>query len=77
MLCALTSADEVAYIEQREMADRKTASGKFRSMLIDIFDRTYPENVAWTVDRDRVAAYKAKVRINTDAMRARIAELLE
>ncbi len=75
LLCALTSAEQVGYVEQREM-DGKTASGKFRSMLIDIFGHTYPENVLWKVDRDAVAAYKAKVRDNTDEMRSRIAALL-
>ena len=74
-LCALTSADVVGYAEQRE-SDGSTASGKFRSMLIDIFGRTYPENVFWTFDRNRVAAYKAQVRRNTDAMRAHISEIL-
>lgn len=76
LLCALTSAEEVAYIEQRESNDRNLASGKFRSMLIDIFGETYPERIAWKVDRDRVATYKARVRRNTDAMRARLAALL-
>jgi hypothetical protein len=76
LLCALTSAEEVSYIEQREMGDRKTVSGKFRSMLIDIFGQSYPESIAWKVDRDRVTAYKAQVRSNTDALRARIAGLL-
>ena len=76
LLCALTSAEEVAYVEQRESGDRGLASGKFRSMLIDVFGETFPERIAWKVDRDRVAAYKAKVRRNTDAMRARLAELL-
>ena len=76
MLCALTSAEEVSYIEQREMGDRNMASGKFRSMLIDIFDQTFPESIAWKVDRDRVAAYKAKVRENTDAMHTRLTQLL-
>lgn len=76
LLCALTSAAEVAYAEQRETADKSVASGKFRSMLIDIFGQTYPENMFWKVDRDRVAAYKAKVRRNTDDLKARLAELL-
>jgi len=76
LLCALTSADQVAYVEQRESPDRALASGKFRSMLIDIFGQTFPENIFWKVDRDRVAAYKAKVRRNTDEMRARLADLL-
>jgi hypothetical protein len=76
LLCALTSAHEVAYVEQRELADRQTPSGKFRSLLIDMFGQTHPESIFWKVDRDRVVAYKAKVRRNTDAMRARLAELL-
>lgn len=76
LLCALTSAEEVAYVEQREQPDRTVASGKFRSMLIDMFGRTFAESMTWKVDRDRVAAYKAKVRRNTDAMRARLGELL-
>jgi hypothetical protein len=76
LLCALTSAAQVAYVEQREMDDRTFASGKFRSMLLDVFGQTFPETLYWKVDRDRVAAYKAKVRANTDAMRARLAELL-
>jgi hypothetical protein len=76
LLCALTSAAEVAYVEQRESADKSLASGKFRSMLIDVFGHTYPENIMWKVDRARVAAYKAKVRRNTDALRARVASLL-
>lgn len=75
LLCALTSAEQVGYIEQREM-DGKTVSGKFRSMLIDIFGQNYPENMFWKVDRDAVAAYKGKVRANTDQMRSRIAALL-
>lgn len=75
LLCALTSAEQVGYIEQREM-DGKTVSGKFRSMLIDIFGHNYPENMFWKVDRDAVTAYKAKVRANTDEMRTRIATLL-
>ncbi|MFM9862418.1 MAG: hypothetical protein ACKVRO_02325 [Micropepsaceae bacterium] len=75
LLCALTAAEQVGYVEQREM-DGKTVSGKFRSMLVDIFGHTYPENIFWKVDRDAVTAYKAKVRANTDAMRADIAKLL-
>jgi hypothetical protein len=76
LLCALTSAEVVAYAEQRESADKSLSSGKFRSMLMDVFGEDLPENVAWKVDRDRVAAYKAKVRRNTDAMAEKFAELL-
>ena len=76
LLCALASAEQVAYIEQREMGDRTHASGKFRSMLFDVFGQAFPENIFWPVDRNRVAAYKAKVRANTEALRAQLAALL-
>jgi hypothetical protein len=75
LLCALTAAEQVGYVEQREM-DGKHASGKFRAMLLDIFGQTFAENILWKVDRNRVAAYKAKVRANTDEMRQRLAALL-
>ncbi len=76
LLCALTSADEVGYREQRESGDPALASGKFRSMLIDVFGQTYPEGALWRVDRNDVAAYKALVRRNTEGVRNRIAGLL-
>jgi hypothetical protein len=75
LLCALTSAESVAYLEQREF-DGKEVSGKFRSMLIDIFGQAYPENKLWPVNRERVAAYKVKVRANTDKLKADLAALL-
>jgi hypothetical protein len=76
LLCALTSAEEVGYREQRESGDPALASGKFRSLLIDVFGRTYPEGALWHVDRDKVAAYRVRVRRNTEGVRDRIAELL-
>jgi hypothetical protein len=76
LLCALTSAEEVGYQEQRELPGSPLASGKFASMLFDIFGRTFPENVFWPVDRDRVAAYKAKVRANTEELRRHLTMLL-
>jgi hypothetical protein len=76
LLCALTSADEVGYKEQRESADRAMPSGKFRSMLIDIFGQTYPEGRLWRVDRGKVAAYKTRVRRNTQELGRQIAALL-
>ena len=75
LLCALTSAEEVSFTEQREM-EQGEVSGKFRSMLIDIFDRTYPENLPWRVDRERVAGYKTLVRANTEVLRQKLAEFL-
>jgi len=75
LLCALTSADEVGYREQRESGDPALASGKFRSLLIDVFGQTYPEGALWRVERDKVAAYKARVRWNTEELRGRLAAL--
>ena len=43
-------------------------SGKFRSMLIDIFGRSYPERQFFLVDRDAVARYKARVHGNVAAV---------
>ncbi len=60
LLCALTSAEEVAYIEQRE-SGKGNVSGKFNSMLIDVFGTTYPENVFWKVNRLAVMNYRQKV----------------
>jgi hypothetical protein len=76
LLCALTSAREVAYREQRESSDPSMVSGKFRSLLIDVFGKTFSEEHFWPVDRERVAAYKARVRENTDRLRADVAVLL-
>ena len=76
LLCALTSAADVAYKEQREGGRPAMVSGKFRSMFMDIFGQTFPESSFWAVDRDRVAAYKAQVRRNSDEMRRRLAVML-
>jgi hypothetical protein len=76
LLCALTSANEVAYKEQRESGNPAVSSGKFRSMLIDIFDQTFSENVVWRVDRDKVAVYKEQVRRRTDELRSYLSEAL-
>jgi Flp pilus assembly protein TadD len=59
LLCALTSAERVAYKEQREDGSGNH-SGKFRSLLIDIFGQTRPESNFFEVPRDAVAAYRAR-----------------
>lgn len=59
LLCALTSAERVAYKEQREDGSGNN-SGKFRSLLIDIFGQTRPESNFFEVPRDAVAAYRAR-----------------
>ena len=75
LLCALTSAEQVSYSEQREF-DGKLSSGKFRSLLMDVFSRTYPENIYWKVERDLVAGYKAKVKNNINVLRDYISGIL-
>jgi hypothetical protein len=76
LLCALTSAEEVGYREQRESGDPRMISGKFRSMLIDVFGQTFPEGRMWRVDREKVAMYKERVRRNTEALRRQLSALL-
>ena len=72
LLCALTSADMAAYAEQPSQDAPGIVSGTFRSMLIDIFGRSFPERDFFLVDRDAVARYKARVHRNIAALRERI-----
>ena len=75
LLCALTSAELAAYTEQpSEQPDIN--SGKFRSMLIDIFGRSYPEKQFFMVDRDAVKSYKARVHRNVAKVGERIDAIL-
>jgi hypothetical protein len=75
MLCALTSAEEVAFQEQQEDPNGRS-SGKFRSQLYDIFGRTFEENEFFKVDREAVARYKGRVEANMSDLRAQISDLL-
>lgn len=76
LLCALTSAERVSYAEQPAPGEASIMSGKFRSMLIDIFGRTYPENEFFTVDRDAVARYKHRVHRNVAMVGAQLEAIL-
>lgn len=76
LLCALTSAELVAYGERPSKQMPDIMSGKFRSMLIDIFGRTYPEKKFFIVDRDAVIRYKAQVHRNVARVGERIAGIL-
>jgi hypothetical protein len=76
LLCALTSAERVAYSEQRSRDGSGMITGKFGSMLQDIFGRVYPENEFFDVDREAVAAYKLKVQQGMRVVRERLAEIL-
>jgi len=68
LLCALTSAEKVKFTDQREMGST-LKSGKFDSMLTDIFGRTFAEDVYFPVAKNDVVNYKVFTRTNTDAMK--------
>jgi hypothetical protein len=76
LLCALTSAELVAYTEQREAGSPLIVTGKFRGMLIDIFGRTFPERKFFEVDRAAVMRYKTRVRANVARLGERIDAVL-
>jgi hypothetical protein len=76
LLCALTSAELVAYSEQPSAQMPDMASGKFRSLLIDVFGRTFPERKFFMVDRDAVTRYKARVHRNVARVGERIDTIL-
>jgi hypothetical protein len=75
LLCALTSADLAAYAETPTQQPDLSA-GQFRSMLIDIFGRTWPQQKFFLVDRDAVIRYKTRVHQNVSKIRARIGAIL-
>ncbi len=75
LLCALTSAEQVAYVEQRESGSGQP-SGKFESMLRDVFGRPYAENRLWTVDRTAVTRYRDQVLSNMRRLEQAIATAL-
>jgi hypothetical protein len=76
LLCALTSAHLAAYAEEGAGHMPGVVSGKFRSMLIDIFGRSYPEKQFFMVDRDAVMRYKSRVHRNVAKVAERIDQLL-
>jgi len=75
LLCAMTSAEEVAFQEQRE-AGPGLVSGKFASMLVDVFGRTFPENKFWSVDRSAVMKYREKIGENTELLKSALTRTL-
>jgi len=74
LLCALTSAEEVSYSEQPDSSGKP--SGKFQSMLLDVFQITYPESHFFKVDSAAVVSYKTMVRNNIRHMESRLSQLL-
>src|SRR5205085_1850327 len=75
LLCSLASAEIVAYGEPPAQQSNIPA-GEFRSMLIDVFGRAYPEKKFFLVDRDAVVRYKARVHRNVAKVSARIGSIL-
>ncbi len=75
-LCALTSADFAAYAEAASPQQPGIASGRFRSLLLDIFGRSYPEKEFFMVDRDAVRRYKSRVHRNVGLLGEHIDSLL-
>ncbi|MGE0387129.1 MAG: FkbM family methyltransferase [Gammaproteobacteria bacterium] len=76
LLCALTSAERVAYREQRE-GGGGDASGKFHALLHDVFGRSWPEDTFFDVDRDAVIRYKRKVAANVADAAVLVRRLLD
>ena len=72
LLCALTSANLVAYGE----AASGIGSDEIRSLLIDIFGRGYSPGEHFLVERDAVQCYKSRVRANVTRVRERIGAIL-
>jgi len=77
MLCALTSAEQIAYREQREGPDPTRISGKFAAQLRDIFGRSYQEGAYFDVDRPAVLDYKLMVEANMATLKRQLASLLD
>jgi hypothetical protein len=69
LLCALTSADMAAWRDENLPA----GPAEFRSLLLDIFGRSYPAGEFFLIDRDAVQRYRARVHANIAALRERIA----
>ncbi len=77
LVVALTSAERVAYREQRVYPNEpRLSSGKFRSMLIDVLGRTFPENELFAVDHGAVTRYRAAVRNGMRRLEADLARRL-
>jgi len=75
-LCALTSAEYAAYGEAGAGNIPDIRSGAFRSLLIDVFGRGYPEKQFFMIDRDAVVRYKARVHRNVAELRLQLETIL-
>ncbi len=75
-LCALTSAERVTFQEQTSAEESHQESGKFRSLLYDIFGQAFEAGQAFRVDHAAVRRYKDKVDTNIQDLRAELHRLL-
>jgi hypothetical protein len=75
MLCALTSANRIAYTEQRDFGYNEI-SGKFNSLLFDVFGQEFPENEFFDIDKKKVIDYKVKVRKNVQELKLKIEQIV-
>lgn len=76
LLCALTSAEKVAFHEQTNERESYQESGKFRSLLFDVFGRAFDAGEAFDVDHRAVRRYKQMVEANLLELRAELHRLL-
>lgn len=74
ILGALTSANEVAYSEQPDSNGKP--SGKYESMLLDIFNQTYEEKKFFTFDKTCVIKYKKTIRKNIRNLEETISKII-
>lgn len=75
-LCALASAERATFREQTSAEESHQESGKFRSLLYDIFGQAFEAGQAFRVDHDAVRRYKDKVDANMQELRAELHRLL-
>jgi len=74
LLCALCSAEKVAYREQYEFLNSE--SGKFKAMLFDIFGKEFQQKKFFKVDREKVWNYKRYVQKSINRIVEKLSELL-
>lgn len=73
LLCALCSSEEVAYREQHDYLNAD--SGKFNALLTDIFNKKYPPNSYFKVEKNKVWKYKKNVLEYTKNLIEKLSEI--
>jgi hypothetical protein len=75
LVVALHSAEWISYAEQHEYGNG--GSGKFRSLLLDVFGTTAEEGTWMRVDREQVIRYHADVRARVVGLREYVQSALQ